>query len=112
MLLQGALLALMLFLVAGCGWMLFKIYGSRPAAPPVGKRPRTARAAGRFPDAMTGLLEEQLPAVPDAAMRFALQSRIDAATRMEETGRSLALLEVFFDLERLEIEPLKPEAVA
>ena len=45
-------------------------------------------------------------------MRFALQTRFNAAIRMEDSGKSLALLELFFDLERLDSSTLKPEAVA
>ncbi len=112
MLFQGTVVALMLLLVAGCVWMLFKVYGSRPATSPVGLRPPAVSAARGFPDILTGLLDERLRKVPDAAMRFALQSRIDAAIRMEDAGRCLALLEVFFDLERLEPETWKPEAAA
>jgi signal transduction histidine kinase/CheY-like chemotaxis protein/HPt (histidine-containing phosphotransfer) domain-containing protein len=113
MLLQGVLLALILVLVAACGWMLFKVFGSRPVTPPPGSPSRTPSAERRFPDALMELLDEQLHALPDAAIRFALQSRIDSATPMGDSGRSLALLEVFFDLERLDLETtLAPDAVA
>ena len=112
MLSQVALLGLMLVLVAACGWMLLKVYGPRTVAPPVRKGPATVGSPGQFPDAITELIEDQLGKVPDAAIRFALQSRVEIATPMGATGRSLALLEVFFDLERLETDPLKPEAFA
>jgi len=109
---EPLLVFLIILLVSVGGWMLFKVYGiavpgssAKGPSEPAGL-PRT------FPHAMTKLLEDQLRNVPEAAMRFALQSRIDAAIRMEDTGRSLALLEVFFDLERLDIQPLKPEVVA
>jgi hypothetical protein len=109
---EPLLVFLIILLVSVGGWMLFKVYGiavpgssAKDPSEPAGL-PRT------FPHAMTKLLEDQLRNVPEAAMRFALQSRIDAAIRMEDTGRSLALLEVFFDLERLDIQPLKPEVVA
>jgi signal transduction histidine kinase/CheY-like chemotaxis protein len=112
MLLSGALLGLIVLLVAACGWMLFRVYRSPSTAPPAGKKPRTVSGARQFPDAMTALLEEQLRALPDAAIRFALQSRVDAAMSMGDSGRSLALLEVFFDLERVEAGTLRPVAVA
>src|SRR2546426_11575138 len=112
MLFAGILVALILLLVLACGAMLYKVYASRGAPPPAGDAPRTVSAALPFAEALTELLREQLRELPHPAIRFALQSRIDAAILMGGTGRSLALLEAFFDLERLENETLTPEAIA
>ena len=111
MLFAGTLVALILLLVLACGAMVYKVYASRGVAPPA-RAPRTVSAALPFAEALTELLREQLRELPDPAIRFALQSRIDAAILMGDTARSLALLEVFFDLERLENETLTPEAIA
>jgi signal transduction histidine kinase/CheY-like chemotaxis protein/HPt (histidine-containing phosphotransfer) domain-containing protein len=112
MLFQLAVVGLIVALVATCGWMLVKIYGSSAEASPLGMRQRTVGGALRFPDALMRLLDGQLRELSDPAIRFALQSRIDAAIPMGDSGKALALLEVFFDLERLDIQTVTPEAVA
>ena len=107
-----AFLALIVVGVALCGWMLFKVYG-----PPTGGRPgRQERgkdnAARQFPDAMKQLLEEQVRELPDAAIRFALQGRIDVALLLGDSERSLLLQELFFELDRLEQGTLRAKVLA
>src|SRR4051812_32732549 len=105
-----ALGALMFALVAVCGWMLYKVYASQSTAGPGTARTKTSRST-TFPDLIAALLERELRDLPDVAIRFALKSRLEAAVPLGETSRSLALLEVFFELERLGIAAPEPEAV-
>src|SRR5947209_13705587 len=91
--------------------MLFKVFGPRAGQASADARPGATSAAARFPDLMTALLNQQLHELPDPAIRFALQSRIDTGASLADTVRSLALLEVFFDLERLDVQ-LSTDAVA
>ena len=107
----GTLIALILLLVAACGVMLFKVYVSRGAARPNGDVARVAATAPSFAAAMTALVNERLRDVPAPAIRFALQSRIEAGALMGDRGHSLAVLEAFFDLERLEHRALTRDAV-
>src|ERR1041384_729945 len=101
----------MLVLVAACGVMLFKVYASRGAVPPQADALRVAPVPS-FVGAMTELVNERLRDVSDPAIRFALQSRIEAGALMGERGLSLAVLEAFFDLERLEHRALTPDSLA
>src|SRR5438105_15766943 len=100
--LPGILIALLVVLVATSGFMLYRVYAWPDAAPVAGDDVADVSTPRSFADAMTQLLNERLRDISDPAIRFALQSRIDAAILMAESGRSLALLEAFFDLERLE----------
>src|SRR5262249_3721319 len=99
MLFSGILIVLILVLVAACGVRLSRVY-AWPDAPPVAADQVVDLSAPRsFADALTALLNAQLRDIADPAIRFALQSRIDAAILMADSSRSLALLEAFFDLE-------------